>query len=78
MKYILIIISVLLIISLSILILCNRKEKEKIESISSLSFFYTNGYAINSDIRYEIDCKDRCIAIIKLYEKRVSASGYMM
>lgn len=69
MKYVILIIAVLLTISLLILILCNRKEKEKIESISSLSFFYTNGYAMNSDIRYEIDCKDKCIAIIKSYGK---------
>ncbi len=69
MKYAVIIIVVLLTISLLILILCNKKEKEKIESISSLSFYYTNGYAINSDIRYEIDCKDKCIAIVKPYGK---------
>ena len=68
MKYVVIIILVLLTISLVILLLCNKKkEEEKIESISSLSFFYTNGYAINSDIRYELDCKDKCIAIIKPY-----------
>lgn len=69
MKYVVIILVVLLILGLLIFILCNKKEKEKIESISSLSFFYTNGYAINTDTRYEIDCKDKCIAIIKQYGK---------
>lgn len=69
MKYVVIILVVLLILGLLIFILCNKKEKEKIKSISSLSFFYTNGYAINTDTRYEIDCKDNCIAIIKQYGK---------
>lgn len=69
MKYVVIILVVLLALGLLIFILCNKKEKEKIKSISSLSFFYTNGYAINTDIRYEIDCKDKCIAIIKQYGK---------
>ena len=68
-KYLIIIVIVLLLIGLLIFFLCNKKEKEKIESISSLSFFYTNGYAINTDTRYEIDCKDKCIAIIKQYGK---------
>ena len=69
-KYIIIIVIVLLLISSLIYFLCNKKnEKVKINSISSFSFFYTQGYAMNSDIRYEIDCKDDCIAIIKPYGK---------
>ena len=61
---------IVLIVSILILLLCNKKEKkENIEDIVSFSFFYTKGYAINSDVRYELDCKDKCIAIIKQYGK---------
>ena len=67
LKYVVLIIILLLTISLTILLLCNKKQKEKIETLSSFNFFYTNGYAINTDIRYEIDCKNKCIAIIKNY-----------
>lgn len=69
-KYIVLIgIILLLVLGVLFILVHNKKVKEKIESISSFSFFYTNGYAINSDIRYEIDCKKECIAIIKQYGK---------
>jgi hypothetical protein len=50
----------------------NTKDEEKIEeikqinSINSFTFNYTNGYAINSDIRYSVNCKENCVAKIKL------------
>ena len=69
-KYLVLFGIIVLLIGLLVLFICNKKaEKEKIETINSFSFFYTNGYAINTDTRYEIDCKDRCVAIIKQYGK---------
>lgn len=64
-----------LIIPLIVLLLvgCNSKGKDieedikKIKSISSFKFNYTQGYAINSDINYTINCDEKCIAKIKPY-----------
>ena len=52
-----------------LIIILQPKDKEirKINSIKHFYFYYTEGYAINSDIRYYIDCDDICSAKIKPY-----------
>ncbi|MBQ3306583.1 MAG: hypothetical protein IJG68_00160 [Bacilli bacterium] len=37
----------------------------KIENIKSLEYFYTTGYYINADVRYNIECEKSCILKIK-------------
>ncbi len=68
--YIIIPIIILLTILL-IIIFIPKKEKtkdiKKITSISHFSFYYSQGYSINSDIRYYLDCDNKCIAKIKPY-----------
>ena len=66
--YIIIPIIVLLTIMLIIIFLPKEKEElKKINNISHFSFYYSQGYAINSDIKYYIDCEESCIAKIKPY-----------
>ena len=68
--YIIIPIIILLTILLIILLQPKKEEQEeikKIESIEHFSFYYSQGYAINSDIRYYLDCETSCIAKVKPY-----------
>lgn len=67
-KYIILILLVILIgISFLLEIFRDKVEDYDVESITSMNFFYTNGYANNSDVRYKIDCKGTCVATIKPY-----------
>ena len=68
--YIIIPIIILLTLLLIIFIRPTAKDKEElkiIKSIKHFSFYYSQGYSINSDIRYYIDCNDTCIAKVKPY-----------
>ena len=69
MKKVVVIVSILLIIVVIIvLLLLKIKQSDKIinaSNIESLDFHYTQGYMINSDIRYELKCKGDCILIYK-------------
>lgn len=38
-----------------------------IYQINKLKYSYTNGYGINDNISYEIDCEDNCILTVKGY-----------
>ena len=71
MKFLIIFLIIFLITILLIIFLKpNNKKQEKIKEIKdidSFSFYYSNGYAINSDIRYKIECDTECIATIKPY-----------
>lgn len=40
-----------------------------IYQVNSLEYYYTSGYAMNSDVKYNIDCDDECILKVKLYGK---------
>ena len=44
-------------------------EDDGIYQINKLKYSYTNGYAKNSDVVYEIDCEDDCVLTIKEYGK---------
>ena len=44
-------------------------DGEGVYQIKKLEYSYTNGYEINSDVSYKIDCEDKCILIIKEYGK---------
>ena len=44
-------------------------EDEGIYQINKLEYSYTQGYGINEDVSYKIDCEDDCIIIIKEYGK---------
>lgn len=68
---VLIVIFVFLFVGLLIYFLHDNKEVKNmnIKSISYLRFFYTQGYAINSDVSYEINCDDKHTVKIKPYGK---------
>ena len=72
-KIIYIIIPVIVLLTILLIIILQPKKEEeehyegKINSITHFSFYYSQGYAANSDIRYYIDCEDTCIAKIKPY-----------
>ena len=44
-------------------------DGEGVYQINKLEYGYTNGYEVNSDVSYKIDCEDKCILIIKEYGK---------
>ncbi len=44
-----------------------EKEVEKVNSIESFTFSYTNGYMVNSDVRYSLVCDDECLILIKRF-----------
>ena len=44
-------------------------DGEGVYQINKLEYSYTNGYEVNSDVSYKIDCEDKCILIIKEYGK---------
>ena len=72
-KYIILILLVVLIgISFLLEIFRDKVEDYDVESITSMNFFYTNGYDMNADVRYKIDCKEICIATIKPYHEEDS------
>jgi len=64
-KYILLILFIVLIIGIIIFICCLKKEKIEIGKFKYFEFGYSNGYAMNSNILYRVDCDDKCIAKIK-------------
>ena len=69
-KILYIIIPFIILLTILLIIIFKPKEKEELKTINSIthfSFYYTRGYAINSDIRYYIDCDNTCIAKIKPY-----------
>ena len=71
-KYVALIVIFILLFVGSLVYFLRDKEEVKdmnIESISYLRFFYTQGYAIDADVSYEIDCGDKCTATIKPYGK---------
>ncbi len=41
------------------------EEIKKIKSLAIFDFYYTNGYAVNSEVRYEVNCEDVCNVNIK-------------
>ena len=59
---IIILVLIVIIIILSILFFLPKK---KISSIKRLYFTYTNGYAMNSYVIYELNCDDKCTVKIK-------------
>lgn len=64
---VLLILIVILIIFVVLLIIFNPKNKKSIKDIKSIEFSYTNGYMINSDTYYKLECNDNCILQIKRY-----------
>lgn len=71
MKVKIVIISLLLVIAVvlgTVLILKKPADKE-LSDIESFSFYYSNGYAMNSDVRYELKKQGSTyLAIIKPYD----------
>ena len=43
--------------------------EDPIYQINNLDYSYSNGYGINQDVSYKINCDDDCILTIKEYEK---------
>lgn len=60
----------LIIVIIIVLLLLKFKQNNKagvVSGIERLSFSYTRGYMVNSDVRYELDCKEECILLYKPY-----------
>lgn len=69
-KILLTVISVIIILLIIILINKKSSDKEeqlKIKDIRNFELFYTEGYEINSNVRYIIECETICVAKIKEY-----------
>ena len=61
---------ILFLVIIIVLLLLKFKQNSKVgvvSDIKSLSFSYTQGYMVNSDVRYELDCKEKCILLYKPY-----------
>ncbi len=65
MKYLVIPLIIIIIVVGGFLML-NKKNNDPIASIKSLSYGYSTGRAINANVQYDIECKEKCIAKIKL------------
>lgn len=66
-KYLIMIIIILVLLVIIIgICLIKRRNKVEIKDIKSMYFSYSNGYMINSNVYYELNCKEnKCIATIK-------------
>lgn len=63
-----IVIVLLIIVIIIVLLLLKLKHNSKavnISNIENLDFYYTQGYMANSDVRYELECKEKCVLIYK-------------
>lgn len=63
-----IVIVLLIMVIIIVLLLLKLKHNSKavnISNIENLDFYYTQGYMANSDVRYEIKCKEECVLIYK-------------
>ena len=63
----LLILSILIVIGFIIFIFCFKNKIVEIDEFKYFEFGYSNGYAMNSNILYRVDCNDKCIAKIKPY-----------
>ncbi len=67
-RKILIILLIIILIIIVGIILLKRNKPTNISKIKSFSFFYTQGYAVNASINYELTCdNNKCQALIKQY-----------
>ena len=64
-RYLLLLLGIIAVIVL--IIVLNKHKKINITNIKSISFSYNNGYALNSDVLYKIECSDKCITTIVPY-----------
>ena len=58
-----------LILSIYITNLSSLFYDDGIYQINKLEYSYSNGYGMNQDVSYKIDCEDDCVLYIKEYEK---------
>jgi hypothetical protein len=57
-----ILILVLIIIIIGVLL---YKKEVKVENMKTLKLFYTRGYYMNADVRYELKCDEKCMVTFK-------------
>ena len=67
MKLKILIVIIIVISVLLLFIIFRQKQKESIKDIKSIEFRYTNGYMINSDTYYKLECNNNCMLQIKRY-----------
>ena len=67
--FIFVIASLIIVVIIAFLIQKNKQNKKitNISNIENLRFSYTSGYMMNSDTRYELDCKEGCFLLYKPY-----------
>lgn len=58
-----------LVLSIYVVNLPDLFYDDAIYQINKLSYSYTNGYGVNQNVSYKIDCEDKCVLTIKEYEK---------
>ena len=69
-KIFLLVITIIIVIIISVIggkLVFNKKVKT-ITNIKIFTFSYSVNMSINGNVRYEIECRDKCIALIKPYE----------
>ncbi len=67
--YIVVLVLLILVIIFVFLILKFKQNNKTVvvSNIERLNFSYTQGYMVNSDVRYELECKEECILLYKPY-----------
>ncbi len=67
MKLKILIVIIIVISVLLLFIIFRQKQKESIKDIKSIEFRYTNGYMINSDTYYKLECNNNCMLHKKIW-----------
>lgn len=65
-KYILIGLILLFLIVIVVAMYVLNSKKVEVFDFKYFEFGYSNGYAMNANVNYRVDCSDKCIAKIKL------------
>lgn len=78
MKGIYIFIAIIVVLILIVLgVVLFYHPKVNISDIKSFRYHYTMGTAFNADVLYELNCEDKCIALVKAYgESEEDAKEY--
>lgn len=68
-KMIFVIIGIVLVIGIIVLLYFRNRAINRVEigEFKYFHFSYSNGYEKDSNISYDVECKDKCIATIKPY-----------
>lgn len=66
-KIIVVVLLLLVIVFINVLLFHNSKRNQKVLSIKSLNFYYSQWSMANSGVRYELNCKGDCTLLYKAH-----------